>query len=233
MKSLLISIILFAPFLIYAQNGIVEIEGSDTNPYFLDGIYLSYDDLNSHKVITGEMIENIKNGKYNSFGDLLRDEWKIAYLNGNGKRQEIKCTNVWGFCENGTLYIYKWDKFFKIPDNQRLIIVYYDGHSGFSVPIVKYTDVYLFPDSQPEILILLTIYDSDTKSVDYNSRYIMDVKTKEVKNLNQKSIKYFLSEDKDLFDKFSGLSSEDKKTNWIKYIIAFNIKHPICLYTND
>ncbi len=219
-KGLLFFAILLLPFWVSAQNdsttkGKVKF---DKNFRFKDGIFLSLEDVKRNNPISKtRIITDLKYDDYSFFENLFKKN-VISVLDENGHTVDIKVDKIWGFSQNGILFVYWNEEFNRIPvfgslchfiadktyiDNNRN--PYYNGYGYYYNP-------YYYPHSQTVRTEL--------------RQYLIDMETGKIMDYNYKNLEIVLSRDTKLYEEFVKLKKKKKRQLKFLYLRKYNDNHP-------
>ncbi|MCK5821684.1 MAG: hypothetical protein KAH17_07355 [Bacteroidales bacterium] len=189
---------------------------------FHDGIFLHFNQVKNNKPIPASLISSNTDPYDMNFFKNLVEEKNIVYFDAFGSQNEVSTDNIWGFAQDGKLYINYNGEFNRIPIIGRI------GH--FIADITVYES---FNDP----------YRSDYSSYYYNSysnrpynrpsrskemrQYIVNFETGQVLDYERAEVKVILMEDPELFDEFSGLRKRKQKDLMFFFIRRYNEKHPL------
>ncbi len=188
-KEILFFAILFLPFWVSAQN----------------------DSTNAGKVKFDKNFR-FKDGIFLSLEDVKRNN-PISKT-----RMDIKVDKIWGFSQNGILFVYWNEEFNRIPvfgslchfiadktyiDNNRN--PYYNGYGYYYNP-------YYYPHSQTVRTEL--------------RQYLIDMETGKIMDYNYKNLEIVLSRDTKLYEEFIKLKKKKKRQLKFLYLRKYNDKHP-------
>ena len=107
----LLSLILLIPVLAIAQQDSVRVKiiKHSKDFKFTDGVFLNIEDVKKNSPITkARIISNLDEDDFSFFEKLLEKDY-VVVMDGMGLRKEIKSKKIWGFSQNGILYIY-WNE---------------------------------------------------------------------------------------------------------------------------
>src|ERR1051326_6299513 len=72
---------------------------------FSNGIYLSYSDFKNNSPVIASKIVSDYNRSDHDFFDKILSKNSFTYLDSAGKEQTAKSNDIWGYCQNGIVYI--------------------------------------------------------------------------------------------------------------------------------
>jgi len=221
MKQVLILFFVFLPLCISAQTDSVKAKKVIFNEdfRFKDGIYFNVEDVRRNNPLPKErIVTNLDENDYNFFQTLLENQ-TISILDNMGQKTDIQVSNIWGFAQNGMLYIKHNAQFNRIPvfgnichfiadrtyiDNR--YNPYYNNYSSY------YYNPYYYPNTQ---------------SVKTELRqYILDMETGQVMDYTEDNLEIILARDKVLYEEFVKLSRKKKRQLKFLYLRKYNENNP-------
>jgi len=180
---------------------------------FKDGVYMNINNVKKNLPIPKEKI--VYNGNfddYNFFDKALSGN--VFYIFDNiGKKNAIYVKNVWGYSQNGVLYI-NWNKqFSRIP-------VF--GNLSHFIAEKTYVENNYNPYNNP-----YDLYNKNQLTEKKEIRqYLLDMETGKIINYNFKNVEILLMKDEELYDEFVQLKRRKKKQLKFLYLRKYNKKHP-------
>jgi hypothetical protein len=183
---------------------------------FADGIYLSFSQVLINKPVSFDRImSDSKNGR--SVDELLKLK-TISYYDEFGSLTKITTESLWGYCQNGILYIY-WDNdFYRIPYLGKIshYVASQTVRTGYSPdPFMGY---YGMEQSYETTKLVQNILDFET-----GRSYPLSVET----------VHSFILRDKELNEEFSQLTKRKKRQLLFLYIRRYNERNPLWLPKNE
>ncbi len=187
----------------------------DRNFVFKDGIFLNFQQvLNNNPVPKSKIITDISQYDLDFYDKLLEKKTLKFYY--NGTVQEVNTGDIWGYSDNGSLYIHWNDEFNKIP------VVGSLGHFIASKLVTTYSSPYSSWYYDP--------YDYNTTTTREIFQYILDFRTGKVYDFTVSSLLYLMQKyDKELYDEYSKLSRRKRKKMMFYYLRKFNSRNKIYL----
>lgn len=181
---------------------------------FKNGLYITFNQVLQNKPMPFERIIS-GNKSYDNWLDLVLKLDKIAYLDDYGVHQIINTNNVWGYCNNGALYI-NWSKeFYRIP---------YIGKISHYVATQTVRNDYFADPYYGYYSGMRPSY--ETSKIVQN---IIDFESGKSYPFTIETVQSFLMKDSVLFDEFIQLKNNKKKQMMFLYIRRFNEKNPLYL----
>jgi hypothetical protein len=223
MNRILIFLLLLMPFLSKAQKDSTDISKIVFNAdfKFKDGFFLSFEDVRRNNPFPKSRIITDVNYNDYAFFEKVLENGVFAVLDDLGQRQEINSKNIWGFSQNGTLFIQWNDEFNRIPvfgsichfiadktyiDNRNN--PYYNNYYNS----YNYYNPYGYPNSQTVQTEL--------------RQYMLDMETGKVMDFDTKNVEVLLARDQELYAEFANLKNKKKEVMKFLYLRKYNEKNP-------
>jgi len=221
MNRHVIIILFFLPFFIQAQTDTIKGKkvAFDQEFKFKDGIFLTFEDVRRNNPIPkARIITDLNYSDYAFFEKVMEGE-TINTLDDMGQRSEIKTKNIWGFSQNGTLFIKYNDEFNRIPVYGSLCHfiadkTYIDNRTN---PYYNnYYNNYYNPYSNPY---------SQTVQTELR-QYILDMQTGQVMDFIRENVEIVLARDTELYAEFIKLKNKKKDQLKFLYLRKYNERNP-------
>lgn len=193
---------------------------------FQDGIFLNFNQVKNNKAIPASRIRSNTDPFDMNFFKNLVDGDLIIYFDEFGTQSEIKTSQIWGFSQDGKLYINYNGEFNRIP------IVGSIGH--FIADVTVYENVYdpYYRDYYDSYYYRNSFYNRSyprtTRSKEMR-QYLVNFQTGEVSTYSLDQVKNVLMEDPVLYDEFVSLRKRKQKDLMFFFIRRFNEKYPLYL----
>lgn len=218
----------FVVFLFIISFNVLAQENSDsvkmikfTPEYkFKDGLYLSFKDFKSNSPIPKSKIiaPHLNRNDYNFIASLINEK-RIRIYDVLGTEVEIKPKDLWGFCDNGTVYIRMNDDFSRLS--------YIGSVSHFVADKIIYTNDYNYSPYNTYYYNRYNTYGQPTtKSVELQ-QYLLDMETGKVVDYTQNAVEILLMKDPELHDEYMSLRRKKKKQKMFLYLRKFNQRNPL------
>ncbi len=178
---------------------------------FKEGIYLTVNQFKSNSPILRKSVVSAVGKNELDFFFQVTELNEITYRDIAGTEQQIKTTDVWGFCQNRSVYINLNNHF------NKLIVIGSLGH--FTAP-VKTSVAYHDP------------MNGYSNTVEELRQFTLDLKNNKVYEFNSKNMEMLLKSDNDLYTQFMGLKKRDKANSIFIYLRKYNEKYPFYLPPN-
>lgn len=225
-KYILIICGLFVSHIISGQKDSVKMVKYTPEYEFKEGIYLSFDQLKRNQPIPkSRIISSIDPNNKDFFQQLLTKD-KIYVYDNLGIKNELLVKNIWGYCENGFIYISMSEGFHRISFVGSLchfiadVTVY---SSAYQDPYYNmYNNPYYYYSSRP-----ITTKTSEVR------QYILDFESGRIYEYTVDGLEMALMSDPQLYDEYMALSNKKKKELKFLYIRKYNDKNPLYLPANN
>ena len=183
---------------------------------FKDGLYLNIDDVkNNDPVPLGRVVTDLHSYNKDFFDEMIIKEEIILY-DVNGVRRSVPTKDIWGYAQNGHLYIMLGGKF------QRIII---EGSiSYFIASATTYmSNEELLHRSHGSYMTPLTVK---------GKMSLFDFESNTLTDYNVEALAKLLHRDPLLFLEYISLRKREKKKRMAEFIRRFNDKHPLFFPVN-
>lgn len=180
-----------------------------TNFRLADGIYLQFGNFRTNKPIPKSRIVSDYDSTRLDFIRQVLSKNTMVYKDDNGTEQTVSTSKIWGYAENGAVYLWLNNAF------NRIMVI------GSICHFTAYETTYAYMGSP----------------VGYGSPYgtpqqqlvqlVLDTKTGSVLQFNSDVILKLLQPDKKLFDEFSALHKKKRREQMFIYLRKFNEAHPL------
>lgn len=189
---------------------------------FKDGIFLNFNQVKNNSAIPASRIQSNTDPYDMNFFKHLVEEQNITYFNEFGSQNDIKTENIWGFAQDGKLYINYNGEFNRIPIVGRIghFISDITVYESYNDPYYRnyYDNYYNSYYNRP--------YNRTTRSKEMR-QYLINFVSGEVMDYRREEVKVILMEDSELFDEFSNLRKRKQKDLMFFFIRRFNEKYPL------
>lgn len=196
---------------------------------FHDGLYLSFNQVKYNKPIPASRIQSNADPFDMDFYQNLVSQDRIYYFDEFGAQNEVATAAVWGFAQDGKLFINYNGEFNRIPIIGRV------GHFISDITVVEshydpfyrdYYDYYYYRNSYYN-----RGYPRTTRSKEMR-QYLVDFETGEVLSYGLDEVKTILMDDPELYDEFSSLKRRKQKDLMFFFIRRYNEKNPLYFPVN-
>lgn len=220
----LITILFFFGQIAHAQQDSLNRIKYTNDFRFTDGLYLNFNAVsNNDPIPAARIISKNDPGDFNFFRNLV-EEKSIKYFDGYGSQKEVTTELIWGFCQDGKLYINYNDEFNRIP------IVGQICHFISDVTVIEsYNDPYYY--DRYDYYSNPYYYRGNNRTTRSREmrQYILRFDTGDVLSYDRESILAVLMEDPELYEEFNGLRKRKQNDLMFFFLRRFNEKHPLYL----
>lgn len=188
---------------------------------FKDGLFIHFEQVKQNHPISKSLI--ISSVAYDDpeFFQKVLDSRVIQYFDELGTAQEIPVEDIWGFSQNGTLYINMNDGYYRVTIIGSIChfvasLTTYDPYYNSYYPYgSRYYSPY-YPYSP---------YSGRTSTE--LRQYLLDFSTGEVMDYDVPELEILLMADPELHDEYASLRRRQKKQQKFLYIRKFNERNPL------
>lgn len=220
----ILSFIFFIPFLVLGQQDAVRVKKIKYTPEFKfkDGVFLSIEDVKKNNpIIKARIISDLDDNDYTFFEKLLSEDHFVV-LDGMGIRKEIKSESIWGFSQNGVLFIYWNEEFNRIPVFGT--ISHFIADKTYIQDHNRYSHNYYYNPYDP-------YYPRGYQTTKTELRqYLLDMETGEVMDYTYKNIEIILMRDPQLYEEFIKLKKKQRKKLKFLFLRKYDEKHPFYVH---
>jgi len=179
---------------------------------FTEGIYLSFSDFKNNAPVPVSKIISDYNKDDRSFVEKTLSKNSVAYTDTSGREFKVKASDLWGYCQNGTVYINHGTEF------NRVNIIGSICHFIATMAVQTGYDPYYYNDP----------FGSPYPRYTYiSSQFILDFESGSVFEFNVTSMEEILQRDEELYKEFSALKKKKKRDSIFLYLRKYNEKHPV------
>jgi hypothetical protein len=174
-----------------------------------EGVYLSWSDFRSQKAISKEHIESKVDKTHLDFYGKTLASGELSYKSG-GADFKTGTKNIWGFYQNGALYVNHGGEFFRVP-------VF--GAISFLIASVEVTNPAFFTPG----------YGMGSGPVQTKElrNFLMNYHDGIMQPYSDALAEAMISRDKELYKEFKALKSRQQKDQISRYIRKYNENNPI------
>jgi hypothetical protein len=198
---------------------------------FKDGLYLNIDDVrNNDPIPLGRVVTDLNNYNKDFFDEMIIREEIILY-DENGVRASVPTKNIWGYAQNGRLYIMLGGKF------QRIII---EGSiSHFIASATTYMKTFRPDDTSRYYTTTEDLYRSINRKYFYDNvstegnMSLFDFESNVLTGYNEDNLGKLLERDSILSSEYESLRKREKKKNMAAFIRRYNDRHPLYFPGNN
>ncbi len=191
---------------------------------FKEGIYLTVSQLKmNNPVPKTRIVSSVDYSSVDFFPKLVENE-KISYFDNYGMRKEVKTTEIWGFCRNGSIYVNWNDDFNRI------------GVLGSVCHFIsnKTETQYLNYDPYGSSNYYNNNYGlrTPTQQTTEMRQYVFDFETEKIYDYTVNVLESILMRDTQLYDEYNNLRNKKKNQLMFLYLRKFNERNPLYLPNN-
>lgn len=178
---------------------------------FEEGLYLTIHQFQKNSPITkASIVSEISK----SAVDFLKKEVQkksIIYMDSSKYEHKIEVSNIWGYCQNRTIYIYYNNDF------NRVNVI---GTLMQFTALISVSPGFMDP--------MYSNYGLST-TVDELRQFIFDTQTNKILPFDVKNLTLLLKNDPDLYAQYMALGKREKTDSQFIYLRKFNENHPLML----
>jgi len=211
-------------FCILSLQTIAQVDSVKTIPYtpdlkFKEGLYLTFNQLRSNNPIPKSRIIISEEIQSPQFFDRVIDGKKIFYFDTKGIRQEIPIEKVWGYSNNGSVYINVGGNF------NRISIIGSICHFIATVTLMnqQYYDPFYYSYGG------YYSYGPSSYATQETRQFLLNFKTGEVFDYDYKNVELLIATDQQLSTEYSKLSRRKKNDLKFFFIRQFNQRNPLLI----
>lgn len=205
-KGLLITFIIFSLVKSFSQ--------SDSTFVRKEGLYLNFDQFKKNQPISkSQIITKIDTSQLDFFTKVVMQK-EIKIFDENQQEKIISPKDLWGYFQNGILYIYFDNAFYKVPVLGA--ISYFIG----TQEVVYYTGMGMGV-GYPYGVAGVPVKTREMKE------FLLDYFTGKVYPFSIENLETLLQKDESIYNEFNALSYRQKKKKYSYYIRKFNDKFKV------
>lgn len=198
-----------------------------TDYRFADGLYVNFEQFRTNSPIASSQIITDLNYEDTDFFDKLLESDQVSFFDHLGTTVSVEVKKLWGYCDNGRIYIRYNRDFNLLPYIGALSHfvankdVYYTNYgSGYPYYYNPYTGSYTYG------------YTPNSRSVEMQ-QYILDCdQTGQVLEFNPENLLVLLMRVPELYDEYNALKKKKQRQLMFFYLRKFNEKRPLLLPDN-
>lgn len=186
---------------------------------FVDGIFMSFDQVkNNSPVPKSRLITSTGYNDRDFFYELTKSK-TISFFDSYGTKQTVETKKIWGYSNNGILFIYLNGTFNRI--------TFVGSISHFVANLTTYNNNYYDPYYYNSYYYRnrYPYYPNDRQTE--LRQYILDFETGKVYDYDEKSVSILLMKDPELHDEYEALRRKKKKQLKFYYIRKYNERNPL------
>jgi hypothetical protein len=221
MTRLFIFFFMFVSFYLNAQTDSIKpkLVPFSEDFRFKDGIFMDFEDVRRNNPIPKErIITNLDENDYKFFETLLEDE-TVSVLDNMGLKVEIKVNDIWGYSQNGMLFIKYNGQFNRVPVFGSICHFIADKtyiDNRYNPSYYNYGNYYYNPYYYPN---------NQTVKTELR-QYILDMETGSIMDYTHENLEIILARDKTLYEEFVKLKTKKKRQLKFLYLRKYNENNP-------
>jgi len=180
---------------------------------FNDGLFLNFGQVKNNNAVPKSRIVSIYDINDFDFFENTLDNETVVFYDGNGIKQKVKISNIWGYSKNGVLYI-NWND-----DFSRIVVVGGICHFVANKVVNNYS-------YNPNSYYYDPYSSSNSSSVELR-QYLLHFETGTIYDYTYKNLEIILMNDPEIYDEYLNLKKRKKKKLKFVYIRKFNEQNPI------
>lgn len=185
---------------------------------FKDGIFMNIEDVKRNNPIPKARIITDLNYDDYAFFDKLLETSVVSVLDNMGQKSDIPVKDIWGYSQNGMLFVSWNGEFNRIP-------VF--GNVCHFIADKTYVDYRNSPYYNSYNYYYNPYYYPNNQSVKTELRqYLIDMETGKIFDYNYKNLEAIISRDTELYEEFVKLKKKKKRQLKFLYLRKYNEKHP-------
>jgi hypothetical protein len=218
-----ISAILLATFSLmsYAQGNSDSLVKYTVEFKFTDGIFPDFESVKHNNPIPKSRIISELNYDDNDFFNNLLIQKQVRYFDMLGNSLELPTKTIWGYAQNGFIYIKIDDGFNRITLVGSIchVVAYhtYESYNNYS-PYTNYG--------------YNSYYPNQSTSTTEMRQYLFDFQNGRIVPYDSDGLEVLLMADPTLYDEYMQLSSKKKEQMRFIYVRKFNDRNPLYLIKN-
>ncbi len=192
---------------------------------FASGLYLNFNQVQENIPIPSIRINSTDDPTdFNFYRNLVKNK-TIGFFDAFGTRQEVATANIWGYCQDGKIYIQYNGEFNRVPIIGRVchfiaditvIDTHYDPYYSNYYNSGYYNPYYSRP------------YNRTTKTQEMR-QYLLDFESGKIMDFNRESVKIELMQDPELYDEFMKIKKRKQNDLLFFFLRRLNEKYPVTI----
>ena len=203
---------------VYSQVDSANLIKYNSDFQFREGLYINFDDVRNNSPLPKSRI--ISEYDYNDpdFFEKVLIKSKVYYYDNIGNRKELNPDKIWGYSQNGFIYINIDDDFFRI-NLIGSVCHFIASHTTYTE---YYNSPYYYNSYYDPYRMPPTSY-----STTEMRQYLLDFNNGRVLDYNYEAVEIILMKDPELYDEYIALSKKKKKQLKFVYVRKYNNKYPL------
>jgi hypothetical protein len=222
--TFILTFMLLCPFL-KAQSDSTRMVKYNPEFRFIPGVYLTFEQVKQNNPIPAiRIISNDDPFDFNFYKNLVKNK-TIAFFDEFGASREVSTDQIWGYCQDGKLFIQYNGQFNRMPiigkvchfiSDVTVIDTHYDPYYNDYYNYGYYNPYYSRPYAR-------TSRSKETR------QYLLDFETGQVMDFDRGAVEAILIQDPELYDEFMGLKKRKQNELLFFFLRRLNEKNPIFL----
>jgi hypothetical protein len=212
----------------FGQNDSVKRVKYTAEFQFTSGLYLNFNQVRDNNPTRSVRIVSSDDPQdFNFYRNLVKNK-KIGYFDEIGAQQEISTSAIWGYCQDGKIYIQYNGEFNRVP------IIGHVCHFIADITVIDtrydpyYSDYYNSGYYNPYNSYNSRPYNRTTKTREMR-QYLIDFETGKVMDFNRESVQVMLMQDPELYDEFMKVKKRQQNDLLFFFLRRLNEKYPVLI----
>lgn len=189
---------------------------------FADGIYLNFSQVKNNLPIKLARIEATEDINSIDFFNVVLSKKSIIIFDENGIKQELIIEKIWGYSNQGILYIQHNKEFNRVPIigslSHFVSMITVHNHSSID-PFNNYNSPYYYDPMRSN--------SRNSSSSSELRQYIIDFTTGDIIDFTRKNLKALLVNDAELFEEYNNLRRRKQQKMLFFYLRRYNERNPL------
>lgn len=221
MKHLFIIFFIFVALQLNAQSDSSHLIKYTPNFRFQEGIFIDFEQVKANNPLQKSKIIADKDYNSKKFIEHVVSNEEIAFYDNNGIKQKIATDKIWGYSENGKLYVNWKDEFNFIP---------YLGQIAHFVAIIEVTENLPMGYSYYSPYTPMNYTPTTTTEM---RQYLLNFETGNITDFTLSNVEALLTSDPELYNEFNELRKRKKRKLMFLYITKYNERNPLYLQKSN
>jgi len=212
----------------FGQNDSVKRVKYTPEFQFTSGLYLNFNQVRDNNPTPSvRIISSDDPQDFNFYRNLVKNK-KIGYFDEIGAQQEISTSAIWGYCQDGKIYIQYNGEFNRVP------IIGHVCHFIADVTVIDtrydpyYSDYYNSGYYNPYNSYYSRPYNRTTKTREMR-QYLIDFESGKVMDFDRESVQVILMQDPELYDEFMKVKKRQQNDLLFFFLRRLNEKYPVLI----
>lgn len=189
-----------------------------------DGVYLDISQFKKNIPVSKARILTSVDYNDNVFFDKLSKERQFSFYNDFGKKFVVPVKSIWGYCDNGVLYINVKGEFFRVTIIGSIchFVAYITTYDYNTYPYYNQYNAYSTYNNPAYM----------NEKTDLR-QFLIDFESGERLDYNIKNLEVLLMKDNEIYEEFVSLRNKKKKQKAFYYLRKFNERNPVYFPSHD